>query len=401
MYARQEAQRPHRHLYADRWAVRSTLSQRVAENVLFMAPRFHTNQVDFVERLVRAGYRVSFIAMGTRANEDHSLIVPRVLKLSFAGRLLNRFLNPDDDLPKRTLVGAPQLTDLYRALRDAKPDVVVVRGLFSPYILFALPYFLARRTRIVIYTQGARFRSQVPIRLRLFSLLALDLLRWDWFTTVDHVGVACEGAAVHPRLRFIPFFKNVSDSAVTRDYNVCAPRLLGIGKFIERKNLLMLLNALAHLGPSSTMSLTWVGECSTAEHRAYLATVQRQIDRLGLTDRVRLLTNLPHDEVARLYRSHDIFVMPSVDEPASVSQVEAMAGGLPVICSGDNGTAHYIRHGFNGYIIDATAEELAGCLRRYADSPQMIRLHGQNSVQLMKSTFSIDRAFADFQDMIA
>ena len=43
--------------------------------------------------------------------------------------------------------------------------------------------------------------------------------------------------------------------------------------------------------------------------------------------------------------------LPSSDEPAAVSHLEAMSHSLPVICSDSNGTRCYIRQGENGYVF--------------------------------------------------
>ena len=46
-------------------------------------------------------------------------------------------------------------------------------------------------------------------------------------------------------------------------------------------------------------------------------------------------------------------MLPSYGEPAAYSIVEAMANGLAVICSSQNGTRSYIHDGQNGYVFEA------------------------------------------------
>src|SRR5690625_5554899 len=47
--------------------------------ILFVAPRFHTNQVPLMEALLAGGHQVQFHVERVRPSEDHSLVTPRVI----------------------------------------------------------------------------------------------------------------------------------------------------------------------------------------------------------------------------------------------------------------------------------------------------------------------------------
>jgi glycosyltransferase involved in cell wall biosynthesis len=49
---------------------------------------------------------------------------------------------------------------------------------------------------------------------------------------------------------------------------------------------------------------------------------------------VRVLSDVPYEQVAEVYRGHDIFVFPSLAESYGHPLVEAMASGLPVVAAG-------------------------------------------------------------------
>ena len=44
--------------------------------------------------------------------------------------------------------------------------------------------------------------------------------------------------------------------------------------------------------------------------------------------------------------------MPSINEPASISVLESLGQGTPVICGNNNGTNFYIKNKYNGFIFD-------------------------------------------------
>lgn len=59
-----------------------------------------------------------------------------------------------------------------------------------------------------------------------------------------------------------------------------------------------------------------------------------EIERLGLTDRVKVLGYLPYEDLPFLYNMTRLLVFPSLFEGFGIPLVEAMACGCPVVCSG-------------------------------------------------------------------
>ncbi len=68
------------------------------------------------------------------------------------------------------------------------------------------------------------------------------------------------------------------------------------------------------------------------------AAIERLAVELGISDRVELAGQLPHQEALARARTAWAFVMPSVDEAFGVAYIEAMAAGVPAIgCAGEPG----------------------------------------------------------------
>jgi len=368
--------------------------------ILFLAPRFHTNQVDLVSKLVGEGHEVSFIVMGRSNSEDHSLIVPFVVGPSWIGKIVNRLFNTNDDFALMAHYAWPKLIRLYRALFAIRPDTVISRGFMEPYILFSLPYVLLRRCRFVVYTQGPKYRSRIPFRVCMFNFVATRLLRFRWFTAVKYVGDPQHAVETLSNVQFIPFFKRIHPEARNRFYDTEHPRLLTVGKFIERKNFLLLLRVVSRLRDSYPLSLTIIGECTNEEHRANHKEVMEFIAAHGLATCVTVHTNKSYRWVQDQYLRHDIFLMASVREPASVSQLEAMAHGLAVICSNDNGTAHYVAHGVNGVVVEPNEPAILDAIAGYCQSPQTIIEHGRRSMQLLDDTYNVDESYTKLMALL-
>jgi glycosyltransferase involved in cell wall biosynthesis len=107
-------------------------------------------------------------------------------------------------------------------------------------------------------------------------------------------------------------------------------KLLCVATVHDGKGHALLIEALAPLA-----RLPWHLWCVGSLTRSP-ATVQRLTDRLqrlGLTDRVALVGEVPHAAVSELYLAADLFVLPTLRESYCLAVAEALAHGLPVISS--------------------------------------------------------------------
>ncbi len=85
-------------------------------------------------------------------------------------------------------------------------------------------------------------------------------------------------------------------------------------------------------------------------------------ERLGVADRVRFTGAVSDSALEELYRSHDVFRVPS--------QFEGF--GLPAIGSSRGGATDIIREGENGFLVEPGASrDLAERLRSLRDLPRL------------------------------
>ena len=76
----------------------------------------------------------------------------------------------------------------------------------------------------------------------------------------------------------------------------------------------------------------------------------------GLKDRVTFTGRIPPDEVYRYYAMGDVFVSASVFEVHSMSYLEAMSCGLPLVCREDASLLGVLENGVNGYTFRTESE---------------------------------------------
>lgn len=93
---------------------------------------------------------------------------------------------------------------------------------------------------------------------------------------------------------------------------------------------------------------------------------------------VNFLGMILHDEMSRTLQNYDVMVFPSLGEGFSLSIVEAMACGLPIISSTNTGVNDFIVEGENGFLVpiqnaDAIAEKMQWFINHREEIPRMGR----------------------------
>lgn len=127
--------------------------------------------------------------------------------------------------------------------------------------------------------------------------------------------------------------------------------LLFVGSGFERKGLRTFIKALPLIKDHNFMAII-IGKGDTDRYRA-------MAKRLGVLNHILFLGI--QKEIEMFYASADLFVLPTLYDPFSNATLEAMASGLPVITTKNNGAAELIENGQEGFVMEAlfNSEELA------------------------------------------
>ncbi len=141
---------------------------------------------------------------------------------------------------------------------------------------------------------------------------------------------------------------------------VTGPLILCVGALIPRKNQALLIEALAQL-PGATLMLAGQGESEATYH-----TLAAQYK---VTDRVRFMGSVPHDDLPALFAAADVMALVSESEGLANAWVEALACGTPVIASNVGGAPELIRSPDAGRIVEREVGAIAAAIRELLDSP--------------------------------
>lgn len=130
-----------------------------------------------------------------------------------------------------------------------------------------------------------------------------------------------------------------------------------VGRMEEQKGHAFLLDAFAHLREMPELEGMPLRLLVVGDGRLKAATVQRAAD-LGIAKVCHFPGSIK--DLADVYRSIDVFVMPSLWEGLSLAMLEAMAAGLPMIATDVGGARDVLGDGLRGVLVPpADARALA------------------------------------------
>ena len=140
---------------------------------------------------------------------------------------------------------------------------------------------------------------------------------------------------------------------VVREKTTC--KLICVGYFIERKNQILLLQAMTRL--PDHFRLTLVGQGILEEQYRQFITENK------LEEKVQIIPFMSHDKLAAAFQQHDFMVLPSITEGMCIVALEALGCGLPLIVNDTTGLKDMVVEGQTGHAytfnsLDALVDSL-------------------------------------------
>jgi len=309
------------------------------------------------------------------------------------------------------LASTPLSPTLPLRLLTRRPDIAHVHSPFPPAEVANLLFGRARRTVLTYHSDVVRQRHI----MRLYAPVLHAVLR-----RVDRIFPTSE-----PYLRRSPFLRRVADrcqviplgvrlepfgrpdaTAAARlrlgwssDGQLSArPVVLFVGRLRAYKGLHHLLQAMT--GVEANLAIVGDGP-----ERRRLEGLSR---RLGIAHRVHFAGHLADDLLPAAYQAADAFVLPShlPSEAFGLVMVEAMASGLPVVCTElGTGTSVVVQHGETGLVVPpADPEALARALQRLLSDDELRQRFGRAGRTRARREFSaetyVSRTLDAYEDVL-
>ncbi len=253
----------------------------------------------------------------------------------------------------------PQISELENRIKKFKPDVIHGHHAFSPLSLLSITIGKKLGIKTVLTNHSIQFLYDYDYLWKPSSYVLFPYR--EYINNADEIIAVSRAAS-----EFISHFTSKKVEVIGNGVNVdeFSPEVkifdgksvLFVGRFTYRKGIHVLLEAFQKVRREvKGARLTLVGS-------GYLSSVLKLLIRaLNLSKSVRVIKKAKREELAEIYRTSHVFVLPSLyGESFGIVLLEAMASKTPVVASNDGGIREVVKNGKTGFLVKrGSAEKLA------------------------------------------
>jgi glycosyltransferase involved in cell wall biosynthesis len=166
-----------------------------------------------------------------------------------------------------------------------------------------------------------------------------------------------------------------------------------IGRLDPVKDIEMLLNAVGQLPEALPILVVVVGD------GAERARLEQSAKRLTAHRQVRFLGH--RDDARQWLAGFDVYVNSSISEGVSLTILEAMAAGLPIVATQVGGTPEVVNESCGRLIPARNPSGLAEVLLMLGDNPECRRTLGRQARERVESHFTVERMVDQYRTIYA
>ena len=234
-----------------------------------------------------------------------------------------------------------------RYFRKIKPDVVIAY-LETPSICACIAKLFNRRFKLIV---SERNTTQHTGRN--------EKIRFNLFRLADYVVPNAYSQETYMRTHFpklvnkivtIPNFVDLDHFVPPQErHRRAIPEVMVAASIWASKNTLGFVDAVAALKAKGfRFHISWYG--LNTKHIDYINQCKSKIEKFGVSDCIELKEKTTN--IRERYQDADYFCLPSFYEGTPNVICEAMACGLPVVCSDVCDNSKYVIEGENGFLFN-------------------------------------------------
>jgi glycosyltransferase involved in cell wall biosynthesis len=272
---------------------------------------------------------------------------------------------------------------------------------YTPFLYAAVAKMMMRPRFQLIFTEhGRHYPDIVPFKRRWANRLFFGSL-------ADRVTAVCQFSAkslreiegirvpidVVPNGIDLPQYaasRSILDSKLQLGWDPNFRHIICIARFHPVKDHFTLLRAFSEvLRLRQDVQLILVGDGPLH------APLSNEARSLGIADHVKFLGI--RDDIPLLLKAADVFVLPSLSEAASITLLEAMASGVPVVVTDVGGNSEIVRQGKEGLLVPRSDYRTMAqaCLKILSD-PDYAGVMGRNGRKRIEEFYRLEDTIAEY-----
>jgi glycosyltransferase involved in cell wall biosynthesis len=286
---------------------------------------------------------VEMIIHKKRGVEDHS----NLLKIHYLpySRLSRIFLSI---FSKKTIdnFGIPNPLVLIKNIYSFKPDIIIIKQMKLSGILAS---FIGRliKSKLVLLTDTPVNQDSnlfaILKRLGIVPNLQIRVTGFGLPGSIHYNNFRPMNYLIKPYPVLSPYKNHFKDS------NHKKIIIVSIGSFENKRKKQWLLIEAINIIKNPNIELHLIGFGN--ENSYNVLQCQKLASNYKLENKIKYIYNLPHSQIFNHLIKSNLFVLPSSNEPYGVVIPEAMAAGLPVICSDTCGSKNCVYEKINGHVF--------------------------------------------------
>lgn len=324
-------------------------------------------------QFVKDGYNVSLIVFDTKYNEY------------YISEGVKKYFLPQGE--KRKLLTIKKIIALRKILKKIKPDYVISLGFSYKYLFFGN---LLKKYNFILSERNdpTQLYSKAYLKIVNYCLERSEkvVFQTEWAKSLFPDSIQIKSAVVP---------NPINESILSPYFGKRKKKVVAYSRLTKQKNIPMLLNAfkiMLNTHPEYILEIYGRGECEK-DMKEYAANI-------GIADKVFFMgfQKNVHEQI----KDAAMYVSSSDFEGISNSMLEAMAIGLPSICTDCpvGGARMFINSGKNGWLVPVGAvDRLAETMIYVADNEQIAENVGREATKI-KQELSIDLIAKQWERMM-
>ena len=360
------------------------------KKIAIIRPGIHTINEQFCHYLSNEGYSITLIAPEGSTKINPSNYDVKYIKSFNLGRFVDFPLTPS----------------LYNYLKHENFDIIQSNEDFQ-FMTWLAAFYSWKHNKQFILIEEIYKLPRFKIHRLFFILFQKTICKFAWNVSdkiICHSKASFDflkqsmGSKYNPnKIYYLPIGVNTEIFHKTKSKKQSVLNIISVGRLISHKDYPILLKACEYLDKHKKIDfhLTIIGRGELKNE------LKRQIGVMDLAQRVKIIDNVPFNDLKFWYSDSDIFVLSSVREAMGAVILEAMACGLPVIISDVGGAPDFVENGKNGFVFkNGNHLDLANKICNLADN-DLRNSFSNESLKLVKEKFDWNVVIKEYAKLFA